>query len=133
MQVFDYLRLNDHNVIIEIVSSLVELEVTSTFVSFSYANRDWLGKRIYNDGQIFEIPSRILTPYEFRKKFTISEKIAIETAALTDMEVKTVQKDMDAAQEIDLNDADVIAGLEFLVMKELLTESRKSEILDALI
>jgi hypothetical protein len=70
-----------------------------------------------------------MTHLAFRKRFTFTERTAIETAAVTDPEVRTVQKDFEAAQEIDLTYPDTIQGVGLLVAKGLLTQARANEIL----
>ena len=69
----------------------------------------------------------IITKYAFRKRFTLNEKVALKTS--TDPVIQVMQDDIDAAQEIDLNDLDLIAGLEYCVTQGILTEERKEEIL----
>ena len=73
--------------------------------------------------------STIMTHLAFRKRFTFTERTAIETAAMTDPEVRTVQKDFDAAKEIDLTYPDLIAGISLLVAKGLLAQARADAIL----
>lgn len=73
--------------------------------------------------------STIMTHLAFRKRFTFVERTAIETAAMTDPEVRTVQKDFDAAEEIDLTYPDLIAGISLLVAKGLLAQARADVIL----
>jgi hypothetical protein len=71
----------------------------------------------------------VMTHLAFRKRFTFLERTAIETTAVTDPEVRTVQKDFEAAQEIDLTYPDTIQGVGLLVAKGLLTQARADEIL----
>ncbi len=71
----------------------------------------------------------VMTHLAFRKRFTFDERTAIETAAITDPEVRTVQKDFESAQEIDLTYPDTIQGVGLLVAKGLLTQARANEIL----
>ena len=73
--------------------------------------------------------STIMTHLAFRKRFTFAERTAIETAAVTDPEVRTVQKDFEAAQEIDLTYPDTIQGVGLLVTKGLLTQDRANAVL----
>ncbi len=71
----------------------------------------------------------VMTHLAFRKRFTFEERTAIETAAITDPEVRTVQKDFEAAQEIDLTYPDTIQGVGLLVSKGLLTQARANAVL----
>lgn len=74
-------------------------------------------------------PVTTMTQLAFRKRFTFTERTAIELAAVTDPEVRTVQKDFEAAQEIDLTYPDLITGIALLVAKGLLTQTRADAIL----
>lgn len=70
-----------------------------------------------------------ITLYAFRRRFTLSEKTAIEVAAETDPLVRAVLKDFDSATYIDLSRQEVRDGVGVFVQKELLTEPRGREIL----
>lgn len=84
----------------------------------------------------------IITRAAFRARFTLSEKIAIELAGLDDpsapMEarsqaaaIRTYQKDVDAAEFIDLTDPATAGGVQALEAAGLLAEGRAAEILTA--
>lgn len=82
------------------------------------------------------VPIRILTKYQFRKRFTLEELVRMDNlstfVSLTPQQAayyNTFQKDYDAATEIDLDNADVLSGLTLLVQLGVITESRKQEIL----
>lgn len=93
---------------------------------------DWVAAREWANNPPAETggtASTIMTHLAFRKRFTFTERTAIETAAVTDPEVRTVQKDFEAAQEIDLTYPDTIQGVGLLVAKGLLTQARADEIL----
>ena len=72
-----------------------------------------------------------LTVLAFRQRFTQPERVAIETAAATSMDVRVYLADLAASTYVSLQDPRIIAGLEALVAVELLTEQRKDEILQA--
>lgn len=85
---------------------------------------------------------RIISRLAFRRRFTMEEKAAIEMAALDNpaalpalrlqaAKLRVYLKDMDAAQNIDLDDADTQAGVQLLVAANLLAAGRDTEILDA--
>jgi hypothetical protein len=81
-------------------------------------------------------PTLSLTHLAFRRRFTLAERIAIDNAPDSGMlpaevaaALRTMAKDMELAQEINLNDEDVIAGVQFLVQLGLLTTARAAEIL----
>jgi hypothetical protein len=62
-------------------------------------------------------------------KFSDAEQLAIATMAQTDPAVNLWLLKATSAQEIDLDDPRVSAGLDFLVYKELISEARATEIL----
>lgn len=69
----------------------------------------------------------ILSKYEFRKRFTLDEKVALKES--TDAKIQVFQDDVNAAEEIDLNNADLISGMQYAVSLGLLTDDRAGEIL----
>jgi hypothetical protein len=69
------------------------------------------------------------TSYEFLLRFTPQERAAFRDAAITDPLVADFQQLAAAAQQIISNDPNTIAGMNYLVSVELLTEQRKNEIL----
>lgn len=84
----------------------------------------------------------IVTRAAFRARFTQAEKVAIELAGLDDpsapMEarshaaaIRTYQKDVDAAEFIDLNDSATVGGVRALEAAGLLADGRAAEILTA--
>ncbi|WAE53231.1 hypothetical protein [Stutzerimonas frequens] len=84
----------------------------------------------------------IITRAAFRSRFTQAEKIAIELAGLDDpsaaMEarsqaaaIRTYQKDVDAAEFIDLTDPATAGGVQALEAAGLLAEGRAADILTA--
>lgn len=84
----------------------------------------------------------IITRAAFRSRFTQTEKIAIELAGLDDpsatMEarsqaaaIRTYQKDVDAAEFIDLTEPATAGGVQALAAAGLLAEGRAAEILTA--
>ena len=75
-------------------------------------------------------PDSKITRLAFRNRFTFAEKVAIETAAKTDVEVKVLLDDQSAATFIDLSRSDTIGGLDLLASKTLITLARKDEILN---
>ncbi len=84
----------------------------------------------------------IITRSAFRMRFTQAEKIAIELAGLDDpsapMEarsqaaaIRTYQKDVDAAEFIDLTDPATAGGVQELEAAGLMADGRAAEILTA--
>jgi hypothetical protein len=74
------------------------------------------------------VPSAI-TKLAFLKRLTFAERVAIETAAGTDPEVRVVKESLMAANEIRVDDPEMVAGIELYVTKGLIAEERKAEIL----
>lgn len=83
----------------------------------------------------------ILTRAAFRARFTQAEKVAIELAGLDDPSatmdvrsqaaaIRTYQKDVDAAEFIDLTDPATAGGVQALEAAGLLTEGRAAEIIE---
>lgn len=70
-----------------------------------------------------------ITQYEFRNRFTIEEKVAIEEAAVLNPIVRAVVKDFDSAVYIDLAQPSVKDGVGVFVHQSLITELRAEEIL----
>ena len=69
------------------------------------------------------------TAYQFLLRFTADERAAFRAAALTDPQVADFQQLAGAAQEISTDNEVTLAGLDYLVSINLLTENRKQEIL----
>lgn len=74
-------------------------------------------------------PTPPLTKLDFLKRLTFAERVAIETAAETDAEVRVVRESFRLAEEIKVDDPEMVAGMSLYVDKGLITESRKQEIL----
>ena len=71
----------------------------------------------------------IYTKLAFLQKFTTEELIAIETEMINDPILRVLQNQQKVAEYIDITDAYTIAGINYLVTKELLTQERATEIL----
>ena len=83
-------------------------------------------------------PERSITHLAFRRRFTLAERIAIDNApdsgllpAEAAAALRTMSKDLELAQEINLDDPDVAYGLGFLEQLGLLSRGRAEEILSA--
>ncbi len=70
-----------------------------------------------------------LAPLDFLERFTLTEQLAITTAAMQSPMVRLWYDKMIAARSIDVADARVIAGLDALIAAGLLSASRKSVLL----
>ena len=101
-----------------------------------------LGEYRYEDGTLVLAPATRVTRLAFRNRFTQSEKVALEMAALDDPTATMAQRqqaaairvhlaDVAASTFIDLAVQDTRAGVLALEAGGLLTEGRALEILDA--
>lgn len=103
--------------------------------------------RFETSGVIYEAPpvtgfGSTITRRAFRARFTTTEKVAIEMASLDDpaasievrsqaAAIRAYQKDVDAAEFIDLTDAETVAGVQHLEAGGLIADGRADEILTA--
>ena len=92
----------------------------------------WDGSRwiILQEYRTLPQPSipRTITVFEFRRRFTLEEKIALELAKESDVILKIFIDDLMSAQEVDLNDPEMKAGMDYIVSKGLLSPERENEI-----
>jgi len=79
--------------------------------------------------EIATAPAPPMSKLDFLKRLTFAERVAIETAASTDPEVRVVKESLLAADEIKLDDPEMVAGIGLYVSKGFITESRAVEIL----
>ena len=96
----------------------------------------------YEDGALALAPDTRITRLAFRNRFTQTEKVTLELAAMDDPTAPMAQRqlaaairvhlaDVAASTFIDLCSQDTRAGVQALVAGGLLTEGRALEILDA--
>lgn len=78
----------------------------------------------------------VLTKYQFRKLFTLNERVAIDNAqSNTNIPANyraillTMAKDMEVSAEVQLDNPDVIAGVQLLEQVGLIGSGRASQIL----
>jgi len=69
------------------------------------------------------------TAYEYLARFAASERAAIWQAAQTDAVVADLLMSLLAAQTVDNNDPQTLAGMAYAVSVGLLTQARADEIL----
>ena len=79
---------------------------------------------------------RVLTKYQFRKLFSFNERVAIDNfsmnpniSAQNKAVLSTIMKDLDVSGEVQLDNPDVAAGVQFLETVGLLGTGRASQIL----
>lgn len=100
------------------------------------AYQDWLNAGGQHTVITTAAPSRTMTHLAFRRRFTLQERITIDNApdsgllpAEAAAALRTMAKDMELAEYVDLDDPDVIQGLAFLAQLGLLAPGRSDEIL----
>ena len=81
----------------------------------------------HETGDLLVMPY-VLTVLEFQRRFTREERIAVRIAAKTDAVVEDLVRLMDAATAIDVDDSDIVAGLNYLVTLGILTVERVAQI-----
>jgi hypothetical protein len=112
---------------------------------FIYDNLDWTGGDALPSQDDLDLwisenpgwnPTLELTKYEFRKLFTLNEKVAIDNVqanaaipANYRAILVSVMKDLELSQVIHLDNPDVINGVTLLVQLGLITTARKDQIL----
>lgn len=74
-------------------------------------------------------PRKPLTVLAFRSRFTDAEKIAIYTAAQTEVAVRVWLDDLSVAQEVDLADQRIISGVNAMEFGGLIGAGRAQEVL----
>ena len=74
-------------------------------------------------------PTTIITKLAFRNRFTQAEKVALYTAAETNIPIRVYLDDVNAATFIDLARLDTIIGVQQLEAAGLLAQGRANEIL----
>ena len=87
------------------------------------------GNYSYENGVLTLRSESKLTKLQFRKRFTADEKVAIYEAAVTNAALRVFIDDIQSAEFVDLEDVDVIAGVEQLAKNGLISENRAAEIL----
>jgi hypothetical protein len=73
---------------------------------------------------------RLISPYDFRQRFTSDEMTAILNAAYSgDTTVRKLLLKLQTTDSIDLDNSEVIGGCQYLVSQNVITEERKEVIL----
>ena len=72
---------------------------------------------------------RTITVLEFRSRFTDSEKIAITTAAESSVPIRVWMDDLASAQDVNLDDPRIVAGVHAMEYGGLIGAGRAAEIL----
>lgn len=112
---------------------------------FTYDQIEWVGGDAIPSQEDLDLwitenpgwnPTLELTKYEFRKLFTLNEKVAIDNAQLNTAIpanyraiLFSVMKDLELSQIIHLDNPDVINGVGLLVTMGLLAAARRDQVL----
>jgi len=75
------------------------------------------------------VSNSIITKLAFRNRFTLEEKVAIEVAKETNPVIRVFSDDILVAQDIDLDNSDLISGVNYLEHIGLIATGRASQIL----
>lgn len=76
-------------------------------------------------------PKRLLTRLAFRNRFTPAEKVALYTAANSNVQIKIYLDDLAAATFVDPERPDTVAGVQALEAATIIGPGRAAEILTA--
>lgn len=77
-----------------------------------------------------EQPVRILTKLQFRNRFTMDEKAALYTAAESNAMLRIFLDDLNAAENIDLDDPATVGAVNALEHLGIIGSGRAAEILE---
>ena len=76
-----------------------------------YSGHRWTGTVFV---RITPAPVRVLSPLDFSRRFTLAEEGAIDTLSTTNVTVKAWARRLSLATSVNLDHADVTAGLTYL-------------------
>lgn len=93
----------------------------------SLADLSWADAALGFHGQGFFPASRQISALAFKQRLTAEERIAIRAAA-TDPVIADFLDLLASANLVDLDNADTVAGIEYLVANDLLTADRAAEL-----
>ncbi len=78
---------------------------------------------------IEQVPTWIITPYALLRRFDQAERLTVRTAAQTDPAIDDWLSLVQAAQHIDLQHIETVAGINYLAEQALITPERAQHIL----
>ena len=81
--------------------------------------------------KINNVSERYISIWDFRRRFTAEELVAITAASMSDPVLATARDDLAAAEngKVNLDNPAVTMYIDYLISKELLTAERKAQIL----
>jgi hypothetical protein len=74
-------------------------------------------------------PEKIISKLAFRERFTTQEKVAVYTAAETNILIKVWLDDLNSAEYVTLDHPPLVEGVNYLEQEEIISEGRAGEIL----
>lgn len=143
MAAYFYAQLNASGVAVALTQAHEEI-TAADMRSLPQYDTSVLGRR-WTGSKWVDVPplktSRRITPLAFRRRFTATERAAIEWAAVDRAESGTMErlqaaklrstlKDQELASFIDLDDPDVAAGVQLLEAVGLIADGRALQITD---
>ncbi|RRV35554.1 hypothetical protein EGI94_00130 [Stutzerimonas stutzeri] len=78
---------------------------------------------------IEQVPIWIITPYALLRRFDQAERLTVRTAAQSDPAIDDWLSLVQAAQHIDLQHIETVAGINYLAEQALITPERAEQIL----
>ena len=122
-----YVIANKYNGIIDHISNVIPEISADQTVIIRDGDIAELGSNIWNQAQ--NPTPRIVTKLEFMRRLTQNERVELYTAEKSDIHVSVWMDMFRLAQEINLDDPDLIQGLQLFELAGLITTGRSAEIL----
>lgn len=90
-----------------------------------------MSRQVYNPAilDFYDKPGIVLTKLEYLRKFTTEERVTIRTVAKSNPALEDYLALMEMAEEIRLDDPDIIGAVTMLEQAGLLAQGRAAEIL----
>lgn len=130
---YSYAQLNDVSVCISVSTLAAPIDRADMIpledADYSIVGKVWNGET-FEDGPVVPAPAvRTLTKLQFRNRFTFAEKQAIYAAAEASVDIRIFLDDINAAEEINLDDPATQFGVMALEGAGLIATGRGAEIL----
>lgn len=117
---------------VTISADLIAISLSPGSITFTYAEPLTDSKKLSLDSAVTICPEssisgRVLTKWAFRSRFTFQERMLLDNS--TDPAVVVLRNDLSSAEHVDLDDPAVSQGFDLLIYNNIISPSRKSEIL----
>jgi hypothetical protein len=128
-----YYAQTENNIVVAVVETS-GIITKPNCIQINTLNNGLLGKK-YENGQFVDVPQvlpKYCTILDFRSKFTTEEKVAIYTAANSNVLIKIWLDDLNAVQNniVNLEDPRTIVGVQGLELAGIIASGRSNEILE---